>query len=128
MSLSRFSLVAALITAFFLPTFAVSQEPDDKEVPDIAKIRHEWFYGPRRDPQGHTRGDLRLKALKQAEELRKNPRPATTGSSSTMLAPTSTTMSATTANSTTVAGVDLTSSTWQPIGPQPMSNGGFARS
>src|SRR5437868_5541331 len=144
MSLRRASLLLIAISALFLSASTFFQSPEEKEAPDIAKIRDEWFYAPRRDPQGHARGDLRLKALQQKQQMRRNVQPGGTNTQTPALSPStvaaaSTTSPDTSSGSATISAsaapvataasvsgaIDLTSTPWQPIGPQPMNNVGL---
>lgn len=144
MFLRHSSLVFLIITALSFSAFA--QSPEDKEAPDIAKIRSEWFYAPRRDPQGHVRGDLRLKALQQKEQMRRKQQSGATATQAPAIAPSTLaspsigvndastgTTPAAGSNATAIAPApssassfsDLASTPWQPIGPQPMNNAGI---
>src|SRR5436309_9655949 len=118
MSLRRASLVLIAISALFVSAFTFFQSPEEKEAPDIAKIRDEWFYAPRRDPQGHARGDLRLKALQQKQQMRRNMQSVGIATSTPQHANATTAGAMTAASTASPAAVDLTSTPWQPIGPQ----------
>lgn len=66
-----------------------------QEQPDLARQRHEWFYGQRAYPQKHTPAGVRLKALEQVKQ---------------QLA----------AESAMRALSPATNPTWHLIGPQPL--------